>query len=459
MSHPLIAPIHFVGVGGAGMSGIARICLDRGLKVSGSDMRQSTTLDALALAGGIIHVGHAADNVAGAKTVVISSAIKEGNVEVQAARKEQIPIITRAEALATLLEGFTSIAVAGTHGKTTTTSMLTIALQRLGMDPSFAIGGTPHDSRANSHQGKGQIFVVEADESDGSFTEYCPDFAIITNVEVDHVDHFADRAAIDEAFEELVGTVKKAVVLCADDEGSARLASAARDRGLDTYLYGEASGADLRISHIHTSGSGSHYRATWQGTVLGEVSLSVLGRHNVANSAAALAMLMIVNAPPAAAIASLSEFTGVARRFELRGSARGIRIIDDYAHHPTEVRATIAAARLAAGDGRVIVIFQPHRYSRTLAFGEEFAEALAAADYVILLDIYSAGEEVIPGASSAAIASRTCTLGGDSDFEPNQMRAIERAIERSRSGDIILTMGAGDVTSLAPAILAALNEH
>lgn len=458
MRPPLLAPIHFIGLGGAGMSGIARICLDRGLSVSGSDIKSSTTLDALSLSGATVFVGHAEQNIADARTVVISSAIKEENIELHSARSKGIPVISRAQALATLLEGFTSIAVAGTHGKTTTTSMLTIALQRLGMDPSFAIGGTPHDSRANSHQGKGSIFVVEADESDGSFVEYHPDYAIVTNVEVDHVDHFADSAEIDRAFDELIGTVRKAVVLCADDPGSARLAVTAKARALDTYLYGEAANADLRISHIHSNGSGSRYRASWQGKVLGETTLSVVGRHNVLNSAAALATLIILGAPHSEVITALGEFTGVARRFETRGIARGIRIIDDYAHHPTEVRATIAAARLAADGGKVRVIFQPHRYSRTLAFSDEFADALAGADQVVLLDIYSAGEEALPGASSAAIAAQIRVLSGQGEFEPNQMQAIERVIAGAESGDIILTMGAGDVTSLAPAILAAINE-
>lgn len=452
-------PIHFIGIGGAGMSGIARICLDRGLAVSGSDAKESTTLKALALAGAVVHVGHDATHLSSARTVVISSAIKENNPELVAARASGLPIISRAQALASLLQGFTSIAVAGTHGKTTTTSMLTIMLQGLGMDPSFAIGGTPHDSRANSHNGTGEMFIVEADESDGSFIEYHPDYAIITNVEVDHVDHFTDEAAIHRAFEELITTVARGVVLCADDPGSAGLADFARARGLNTYLYGESQDADLRISHIHTGHDKSFYRATWQGKVLGEVTLAIPGRHNVINSAAALAMALIVNAPASGAIAQLGTFTGVGRRFDLRGSSRGIRVFDDYAHHPTEVRATIATARLVAGAGKVIVIFQPHRYSRTAAFSEEFAAALTTADYALLLDIYGAGEMPLPGASSAAISARVRDLGGKSDFEPNLMNAIELATSIAEKDDIIITMGAGDVTSLAPQIIAALNER
>ena len=455
----LEAPIHFIGIGGAGMSGIARICIDRGFAVTGSDAKPSTTLEALALQGATVHVGHDATYVGAAKTVVISTAIRERNPELVAAREKGIAILTRAQALAALLEGFTSIAVAGTHGKTTTTSMLTIALQGLGMDPSFAIGGTPHDSRANSHHGSGSIFVVEADESDGSFIEYHPNYAIVTNVEVDHVDHFADVTAINEAFEELVKTVEVGVILCADDPGSARLASIARAHGLDTYLYGEDASADLRISHIHTGADGSFYRATWQGSVLGEVQLAIPGLHNVHNSAAALLMALVLKAPASEAIRHLGTFTGVGRRFELRGIARGIRVFDDYAHHPTEVRATIATARLVAEHGRVIVIFQPHRYSRTAAFGAEFADALNGADYSVLLDIYGAGEDPIPGASSAAISSMIHSLGGASDFEPNLMKAIEHAVQCAKPDDIILTMGAGDVTSLAPQIVAALNEH
>ena len=455
----LQAPIHFIGIGGAGMSGIARICIDRGFTVTGSDAKASTTLEALALQGAKVHVGHDAVNIGSAKTVVLSSAIRERNPELVAAREGGVAIITRAQALAALLEGFTSIAVAGTHGKTTTTSMLTILLQGLGIDPSFAIGGTPHDSRANSHHGTGNVFVVEADESDGSFIEYHPNYAIITNVEVDHVDHFADEAAINRAFEELVETVKDGVILCADDPGSARLASVAKARGLDTYLYGESEGADLRISHIHTGGDDSYFRATWQGSVLGEVRLAIPGLHNVHNGAAALLMALLLKAPASEAIKHLGTFTGVGRRFELRGSARGIRVFDDYAHHPTEVRATISTARLVAKNGRVIVIFQPHRYSRTAAFSDQFADALKGADYALLLDIYGAGEDPIPGASSAAISSMIHDLGGASDFEPNLMKAIERAVARAQPDDIILTMGAGDVTSLAPQIIAAINEQ
>jgi len=455
----LLAPIHFIGIGGSGMSGIARICIDRGFAVSGSDVKDSTALHALTLQGATIYVGHDEAHIADARTVVVSSAIREENSELRGARARGISVITRAHALAILLKGYTSVAVAGTHGKTTTTSMLTITLQGLGMDPSFAIGGTPHDSRANSHHGTGKVFVVEADESDGSFIEYHPDYAIVTNVEVDHVDHFADEQAINSAFEALVATVKKGVILCADDPGSARLAAFARKRGLESYLYGKAAEADLRISHMHTGSDKSLYRATWQGKTLGEVTISIPGAHNVLNSAAALAMALVINAPASEAIAHLGTFSGVARRFELRGSARGIRVFDDYAHHPTEVHATIATARLVAPSGRVIVIFQPHRYSRTAAFSNQFAESLRHADFVLLLDIYGAGESPMPGASSAAISSSVNALGGESIFEPNLMTAVEAAVNFAKEGDVILTMGAGDVTSLPPQIIAAINER
>jgi UDP-N-acetylmuramate--alanine ligase len=452
-------PIHFIGIGGAGMSGIARICIDRGMEISGSDIKNSTTLEALSLRGGKIHIGHQPSNIGAAQTVVISSAIKESNLELKAAREEGVHVLSRAQALATLLDGYTSIAVAGTHGKTTTTSMLTIVLQNLGWDPSFAIGGTPHDSRSNSHHGHGVHFVVEADESDGSFIEYHPEFAIVTNVEVDHVDHFADEAAINRAFEELLTTVKRGVVLCADDAGSARLASKARQLGLETYLYGQSDLADLRISHLYTAADSSVYRATWQGRTLGEVRLAIPGEHNALNSAGALTMALVLKAPAQEAISALGTFTGVGRRFELRGTAKGIRVIDDYAHHPTEIRATIATARLAARDGSVIAIFQPHRYSRTLAFSQEFAEALRTADKVVLLDIYGAGEEPIPGASSAAIVAEIKAQGGSAIFEPNLMRAIDEASAKAQTGDIILTLGAGDVTSLGPQIISAINER
>jgi len=459
-------PVHFIGIGGAGMSGIARICIDRGMEISGSDIKNSTTLEALSLRGGRICIGHDAANLDNAQTVVMSSAIKESNPELKAARERGLSVLSRAQALATLLDGYTSIAVAGTHGKTTTTSMLTITLQNLGLDPSFAIGGTPHDSRSNSHHGQGEFFVVEADESDGSFIEYHPDYAIVTNVEVDHVDHFADEAAINSAFEALLSTVVRGVVLCADDAGSARLAERARALGLEIYLYGKSDGADLRISHLHTAADSSVYRATWQGRTLGEVKLAIPGEHNIENSAGALAMALLLGAPAQGAISALGTFTGVGRRFELRGKAGGIRVIDDYAHHPTEIKATIATARLAATEsvsvgrvGRVIAIFQPHRYSRTLAFSQEFADALSLADQVVVLDIYGAGEEPIPGASSAVIADAINAQGGTALFEPNLMRAIDVAIAHAQSGDLILTLGAGDVTSLGPQIISAINER
>lgn len=451
-------PVHFIGIGGAGMSAIARILLDRGIQVSGSDAKDSIVIASLRAMGATVEIGHHVTNILSAKTVVTSTAIKNSNPELKAAMQSGIPVLSRAESLSELMKGYRSVAVAGTHGKTTTTSMLAVAIQECGVDPSFAIGGTPNDSNSNSHHGNGDIFIAEADESDSSFLVYNPFGAIITNVEIDHVDHFLSKEQLHQTFIEFIKSTKEFLIICIDDDGANEIAKAANELNLKVITYGESENAQVRISHVSTSATGSFFRITWQGVVLGELSLNIPGRHNVLNATAALAAGITLELNPNQLISGLSKFNGVRRRFELKGNVKNIRVFDDYAHHPTEVSATIATARDVVAGGKIIVIFQPHRYSRTLAFAEGFAESLSVADQVILLDIYGAGEESIPGASSSVIAEKIRALGTKVDFEPSILSAIELAITGATPNDLIITMGAGDVTSLGNQILTRLNE-
>ncbi|MSO32874.1 MAG: UDP-N-acetylmuramate--L-alanine ligase [Candidatus Nanopelagicaceae bacterium] len=451
-------PVHFIGIGGAGMSAIARILLDRGVQVSGSDAKDSIVIASLRTLGAKVEIGHHGDNISLAKTVVVSAAIKVSNPELKAALESGIPVLSRAQSLSELMKGYRSVAVAGTHGKTTTTSMLAVAIQECGVDPSFAIGGTPNDSNSNSHHGTGDIFIAEADESDSSFLVYNPYGAIITNVEIDHVDHFSSKEQLHETFFDFVKSINEFLVICIDDAGGSEIANSVKKLPLNLITYGESENSQVRISHISTFATGSFFRITWQGVVLGEVSLNIPGRHNVLNAAAALAAGLALGLNPNQLILGLSKFQGVRRRFELKGNVRDIRVFDDYAHHPTEVSATIATAREVVEDGKIIVIFQPHRYSRTLAFTEGFASSLSDADQVILLDIYGAGEESIPGASSSVIAEKIRALGTKVDFEPSIVTAIELAVSPAKANDLIITMGAGDVTSLGMQILTRLAE-
>jgi UDP-N-acetylmuramate--alanine ligase len=451
-------PVHFIGIGGAGMSAIARILLDRGVQVSGSDAKDSIVIASLRTLGAKIEIGHHADNISWAKTVVVSAAIKVSNPELKAALELGIPVLSRAQSLNELMKGYRSVAVAGTHGKTTTTSMLAVAIQECGVDPSFAIGGTPNDSNSNSHHGNGDIFIAEADESDSSFLVYNPFGAIITNVEIDHVDHFSSKKQLQETFFDFVKSINEFLVICIDDAGGNELANSVKKLPLNLITYGESENAQMRISRVATTATGAFFRITWQGVVLGEVSLNIPGRHNVLNATAALAAGLALGLNPNQLILGLSKFQGVRRRFELKGIVRDIRLFDDYAHHPTEVSATIATAREVVEEGKIIVIFQPHRYSRTLAFTEGFASSLSVADQVILLDIYGAGEESIPGASSSVIAEKIRALGTKVDFEPSIVTAIELAVSAANANDLIITMGAGDVTSLGMQILTRLAE-
>lgn len=453
--------IHFIGIGGSGMSGIARIMVARGARVSGSDIHDSAGLAGLRNLGIDIFVGHEAKNINDADVIVKSSAIPASNPELVAGKSSGIPVLERAEALAKLLVGARSVAVAGTHGKTTTTSMLTVALQHCGFDPSFSIGATVRNSGTNAHQGSGDVFVVEADESDGSFVAYQPLGGVITNIELDHVDNFAGIDEIDELFLKFVSTVQPSgfIVACIDDPGVKRLIAKLTSNGIkhpEIVTYGTEASADLKLDRIFLDKHSATARSTYKGRVLGEMKLAITGKHNLLNAAAALAAALKLGAAAQDALDGLQLFTGARRRFEVKGKAKGVTVIDDYGHHPTEITATLESARLFAQEGQVHVIFQPHRYSRTQAFASEFASALSKADHTYLLEIYPASEKPIAGVSSLLISSK---MPQDIvTFEPSMPSVVELVAQKAKSGDLIITLGAGDVSSLGKLILNALEE-
>lgn len=444
--------VHFIGIGGSGMSGLARIAISHGIKVSGSDASDSSVLSALRALGATIYVGHLASNIGKADLVVYSNAIKSENPERVAAIAAGITEISRANALALLMSESISIAVAGTHGKTTTSSMATVALQSAGVDPSFAIGGVLKSSGSNAHRGSGKYFVAEADESDGSFVAYHPHAAIITNVEWDHVDHFKREADVFEAFDEFIKTITGFLVYCEDDEGAKKVVQSATVKKIS---YGTSANSNLRLDQIALQASGATARVLWNGAKIGELQLKVPGEHNLLNAAAVMAVGMELGLNPAALLDGLAKFHGAGRRFELKGSVGGIRVIDDYGHHPTEIKVTLDAAKRYAGGGKVLVIFQPHRYSRTQVFTREFAKSLAIADKAWLLEVYAASEQPIAGVSSLNIAK----LVKGSEFEPNFLSVIEAVSSEAAPGDVIITLGAGDVSSLGPLILEELSKR
>jgi UDP-N-acetylmuramate--alanine ligase len=451
--------VHFVGIGGAGMSGIARIMLARGVPVSGSDAKDSSVLVGLRAIGARVHVGHAAEQVDGVDTVVVSTAIRESNPEVVEARRRRLRVLPRAAALASVMAGRRAVAVTGTHGKTTTTSMLTVALQHCGADPSFAIGGNLNESGANAHNGTGDVFVAEADESDGSFLAYDPEVAIVTNVEADHLDNFHTVEAYTQAFDAFAARVTGFLVVCADDPGARALGERARARGFVVHTYGEASDADVRVAEIDLTGSGVSFELVARGRRHGRVTLRQPGRHNALNAAAAFTAGLGLGFASGELRDGLAGFTGTRRRFELKGYAGGVWVYDDYAHHPTEVAAVLTAARPLAGDGRVVAVFQPHLFSRTRIFASEFGKALGAADEVIVMDVYAAREDPEPGVTGALVASSVPLPPESVTFEPSWSAVPEVTAARLRPGDVVFTFGAGDVTLIGPEILELLDRE
>lgn len=458
--------VHLVGIGGAGMSGLARLLLDRGIPVSGSDMRDSSRLEALRTQGAQVFIGHAADHLdAGSRpvaTLIDTPIIPDDNPEIVAARDRGIPILSRSEALALVMADRRVIGVGGTHGKTTTTSMITVALQRCGVDPSFAIGSEVNDLGSNAHTGSGDIFVVEADESDGAFLHMDPSAVVITNVEPDHMDHWGTFDALEAAFDEfalLVAPNNGFAVICIDQEGSAAVARRIADRDVRVVTYGTDPGSDYRLHIIGSDHGGYRFDVLHEGVALGPITLSVPGRHNALNATAALATCVGMGLPADVVVDGLAAFSGTRRRFEYRGTAAGVRVYDDYAHHPTELDATLSAAREFVGDGRLVVAFQAHHYYRTAMFIEEFGAALGLADEVVVLEVFAPGEEPIPGASGQAMAANVPLPAGQVVFEPSWSQVARHLADRARPGDIVMTLGAGDISLLGPEVLALLRDR
>lgn len=474
-----LSRVHMVGIGGAGMSGIARILLSRGYQVSGSDMKDSRSILALRSAGAQIEIGHASKNLEllGDKpTVVVTSfaAIPQDNPELASARDAGIPVIRRSDVLALLMEDRRALLLAGTHGKTSTTSMAVAALQRAGKDPSFAIGGQLNRAGTNAHHGTGDIFVAEVDESDGSFLSYSPQIAVVTNVEPDHLDYFKTEEAYREVFEEYARKVKPegALVVCLDDEGAVALGERAAtgqitDGPANVWGYGTREAADKHpeipagavIENMTITPQGTHASVTLP--ALGEQTIELLvripGTHMVLNAVAALLGGALLDADATRLAEGIGVFDGVRRRFDFLGEAEGVQVYDDYAHHPTEITAVLTAAKErveAAGRGRVIAVFQPHLYSRTMNFSREFGEALSLADDVILLEIFGAREDPVEGVDSRIIGEH---ITGSWSYQPVFNAVPSDVLERVQPGDMVLTIGAGTVTMLAGEILSALQ--
>jgi UDP-N-acetylmuramate--alanine ligase len=448
--------VHFVGIGGIGMSGLAEVLLELGYRVSGSDLKLSPATERLAARGAVIFEGHAAEHLAGAKAVVISSAVRAENPEVMEARRLAIPVIPRGELLAELMRQKYGIAVAGSHGKTTTTSMIAAVLSHAGFDPTIVVGGRVGTmGGANARLGKTDYLVVESDESDGSFLKLAPIVAVVTNIDREHLDHYAGLAEIRRAFTEFVGKVPfyGVAVLCIDDENVQQILPAVNRRIL---AYGTSAQADLRVTHCAAGHMSSEFHIDFRGRDLGCFRLALPGAHNVLNAAAAIAVGLELEVPVETIREALAAFSGVERRFQVRGVERGVTVIDDYGHHPTEIRATLDAAR-ACRFARIHVLFQPHRYTRTESLMDDFARAFHQADSVYVLDIYAASETPIEGVNSEALADRIRAFGHRTVHYAGTLdRGIDSVVNVAQAGDAILTLGAGNVYQAGERILEKL---
>lgn len=448
------AKVHFVGVSGAGMSAIAKVLLERGTRVSGSDLKGSRAMTVLGAMGAEVHVGHDESHIVGADLVVVSAAIPATNPELAAATREGIAVMSRGEALAALLGSHRSVIVAGTHGKTTTTSMIVSILRSAGMDPTFLVGGGLNDSGTNARSGTDDLAVAESDESDGSFLFLHPHVAVVTNIEMDHVDHWGSLQDLEDAFSAFMGSTSPdgAIVVPADGAIEQRARATTRT----TLTFGAT--GDVRATEIRPSGQETHFVLT-AATGTEEVRLQALGEHNVANALAASAAALAVGVGIGDIAAGLGSFRGVERRFDHKGTAAGVTVIDDYAHHPTEVKATLAAAKDGPWD-RVIAVFQPHRYSRTAALYREFGASFSGADRIVITDVYGAGEEAVPGVSGKLISDAVCTNvpGRQVAYLPHRADVIAYLRSTAGDGDLVLTLGAGDVTSLGSELLQVLSS-
>jgi UDP-N-acetylmuramate--alanine ligase len=449
--------VHFVGIGGIGMSGLAEVLLELGYRVTGSDLKRSATTERLASRGAKIFEGHAADNVDAAKAVVVSSAVTADNPEVVEARRRNIPVIPRGELLAELMRQKYGIAIAGSHGKTTTTSMTSAVLSHANLDPTIVVGGRVGTmGGANARLGKSSYLVVESDESDGSFLKLAPIIAVVTNIDREHLDHYSGLGEIQRAFAEFVGKVPfyGVAILCIDNENVQQILQAVNRRIL---TYGASAQADLRVTHSSTGHMASEFHLEFRGRDLGCFRLNVPGAHNVLNATAAVAVGLELEIPVETIREALAGFRGVDRRFQIHGTARGVTVIDDYGHHPTEIRATLEAAR-ACRFSRVHVLFQPHRYTRTDALLDDFARAFHQADSVHVMDIYAASEAPIEGVTSELLVERIRAFGHrQASYVGTLERGVEEVSEVAAPGDAIITLGAGSVYQAAEKILERLR--
>ena len=452
-----IRATHMIGIGGSGMSGIAEVLLNLGYSVHGSDLANSATVQRLRSLGAVIHLGHAAENLGDAQVVVRSSAVSDYNPEVQAARERGIPVIPRAEMLAELMRLRTGIAVAGTHGKTTTTSLTAAIFDAAGLDPTVIIGGLLNAYRSNGHLGQGEYLIAESDESDGSFLCLFPIINVVTNVDYDHIDHYGTQDAIDDAFVAFMNKVPfyGMNVICADDPGVRRLIPRIK-RPFVTYGFGR----DCRIrGEILECGAVNRFDVWLRGRdgekkLLSNVTLAQPGRHNILNALAAIGVALQAGIAPEKCVEGLAAFSGVGRRFELKGEKNGVTVIDDYGHHPTEIQATIRTARQVFPGRRLVMVFQPHRFSRTQALFGEFCQTFGNVDKLYLTEIYPASESPIPGVNGVNLAlgirqfSKT-----DVCYKPNFDEVVEALKTDLRPGDVLITQGAGSVTTVGPRVL------
>ena len=448
-----IQHIHFVGIGGIGMSGIAEVLANLGYQVSGSDLKESATTQSLRGMGITVHLGHHAKAIEGAQVVVISSAVKGDNPEVVAAHKAKVPVIPRGEMLAELMRMKYGIAVAGSHGKTTTTSMVAQVLSQSGIDPTIVIGGKLGTIGSNAKLGKGPFLVAEADESDGSFLMLNPTLAVITNIDREHLDHYKDLDEIQDAFVTFANKVPfyGSVFLCMDDPHAAAVRPRLKRQ---VRTYGTHPQVDIRAREIRQEGFRTFFKVTAYGEDLGAFSLGVPGQHMVLNALAAIGVALELDVEHEVIQASLSSFTGADRRFHLKGEKGGVLVVDDYGHHPTEIAATLAAARAGFPQRRLVAAFQPHRYSRTRALLDEFGTAFFEADAVLVTDIYAAGEQPIQGVDGAAVVESLLAHGQKDVHLVGRVEDLPEAMKRlTRSGDLLITFGAGSITHAGPAFL------
>jgi UDP-N-acetylmuramate--alanine ligase len=449
-----LGKVHFVGIGGSGMSGIAAMLIGLGHEVTGSDLRDTATVAKLRELGAVVHIGHDEKHLGNPDTVIVTSALWPTNPEYLLAKKLGIPVIHRSQALAYLTTKKRVVAVAGAHGKTTSTGMIVTALKGLGEDPSFVNGGVIQSLATSSGAGSSDLFVIEADESDGSFLHYNTSVALITNVDADHLDHYGSEEAFEAEFARFANGASEFVAISADDPGARRVTALLNSPKV--IRFGHADGADVRLLEVDASGPQVSFKLEYAGKTVA-ATLQVAGEHNAVNTAGAVAVLIGLGHDFEAAVRQIEMFAGTERRFQLHGEQRGVKVYDDFAHHPTEVSAALQGARAVVGEGRLITVFQPHLYSRTRLMAKEFAQALSASDDVVVLDIYAAREDPEPGVTGALV-SNAFENQAQVHYVPEWDDVPAVAAKLARSGDFIVTMGCGDIYRMVPQLLEALKK-